>query len=878
MYPQQYATQAPVKPKKRRQITFILMLLAGLFLLAGVVAWIVLATKSSSDTGKVPLDMALVLEPEDAAPIPQKVESMLGVTVPYNARELVAFGFSGETTYSANELDEKRPYSVIRVRPVETSRAAHSEVTLASPELRVTSTSDGNYWRQFEEKESDGKSSSKVEKLIKATTDQRTKDVTVSASDSQKKVINGIEYNKVVYTHKDERFGVTSTRREDCYFAVQNDRPYIACINNIRASNFSAVAQLEQVIDGISYQKPEVNGLAVVDSDAEKAALIDNRLDDEVVAEKPIEEETKKDESKPRSKPREKKVPTYIENTRDFYAFAQNVPATVRTGMIYCADIRLTLPTGSPGPQLTGACVDKAGTGFFVTKEGLLATAATSIDVTPREAIRAYLTNAPDDSQTRSRLERVLEYLFQARVLMQTDVDAILAGVAERDQDVVEKVYMLADLIEPQHIALTKEEYAYAVQTANKPIVVNEKGNGALEFAFSDSILKADLVGKKYSNDKMQNQIAAGETIDDDIALLKVSKEGGFPIVRLAPSANVTKGGTVGIIGMPMYAIGSLVSGQFRATPLLRQGKADQVFNGASGQRLLVVTTPSHAGFTGAPAIDMGGQVVGYATYNTANCPGGTCMGSTVIRDIAEIKTLARDRNQSIRSVSTSSDAWSAALQELIRGNYKQAINLFNEASRQYPQNYLATPFAKYAESQLGKPTDTSLIHTGVLVSQVIVIVSAISLVLLLIIRLAMRLFGRPRAVSQYGVSAGENYVDSQAWSQSPGRNLSPSQPQSQLYSPASSVTQPIPQAAQQYPQPPQYTGGQAPTSGQVQMPPAQQPPQQSAMDYYTSLSRATPVSSVNNQPVAPQPYQQSSGYPQQNDPNQPGQTPPSGQ
>lgn len=867
MYPQQYATQAPIKPKKRKQITFILMIIAGVGLLIGAIAWIVLAMRSSSDTGKTPMQMASVLEPDGAAPIPQKVESMLGVTVAYNARELAAFGFSGETTYSADELDEKRPYSVIRVRPVETSRAAHSEVTLTSPELRVTSTSDANYWRQFEEKETDAKSSSKVEKLIKATTDQRTKNTSVSASDSEKKVINKVEYSKVTYTHKDERFGVTSTRREECYFTVQNDRPYIACINNIRASNFSVVAQLEQVVDAITYQKPEVNGLAVVDSDAEKAALIDNRLD-EVVTEKPKEEETAKEETKSPKKPKEKKTPAYIENTRDFYAFAQNVPATVRTGMIYCADIRLTLPTGSPGPQLTGACVDKAGTGFFVTTEGLLATAATSIDVTPREAIRAYLTNAPDDSQTRSRLERVLEYLFQARVLMQTDVDAILAGVAERDQDVIEKVYMLADLIAPQHIALTKEEYSYAVQTSNKPIIVNKKGNGALEFAFSDSILKADLVGKKYSNDKMQNQIAAGETVDDDVALLKVSKGGNYPIVHLAPSSNVAKGGTVGIIGMPMYAVGSLLSGQFRATPLLRQGKADQVFNGASGQRLLVVTTSSHAGFTGAPAIDANGQVVGYATYNTANCPGGACMGSTVIRDIAEIKTLARDRNQSVRSVSVSSDAWSTALRELIRGNYSQSIDFFNEALQQYPQNYLAKPFAEYAKSQLGKPTDTSLINTGILASQITVIVSAISLVILLIIRLAKRLFSRPQAVSQYGVAAGGQYVDPKSWGQQQGQSYTPT-------SVAASPTSPVyTQSAGQ-----QYRGGQASVvSPTPQMPPVQQPPQQSARDYYASLSQAAPTSPVNNQPVLPQPYQQPPSYTQQGNPNQPDQNPPAGQ
>lgn len=832
------------------------MILAGVLLLAGIIGWIVCGMKSSSDTGKTPFAMAAVLETDDTAPLPRTIESMLGVSVPYNARELAAYGFAGEVTYSASDLDEKRPYSVIRVRPVETSRAAHSEITLVAPELRITSTSDPSYWKQLEAK--DGyRGISRLEMLIKAATDQRTTNPAVTAGDSRNKKFNDVDYRMVSYTHKDERFGVTSVRREDCYFTIQHERPYIACVNNIRASNFSAVAQLEQVVAGVSYKKPEIDGLATVDGAAEGAALVDNRLDDKTPEPPKEVPTTGKATEKPGDKKRKEKVVSpYLAATKNVHALAKLAPSTVRTGMIYCADVKLTLPNGKPGPQLTGACVDKGGSGFFVTREGLVATAATSIDVTPREAIRAYITNAPDERQTNSRLERVLQYLFESRILMQTDVDALMAGLAERDQDVIEKIYVLSELIAPERISLAKEKYMYAVQTSDKPITVNKKGDGGLEFAFSNSVFEAELAGKKYDNSKLQQQVANGDIVKDDVALLKVKKGGPFPIVDLAASAAVPGGTTVNVVGMPMYTIGSLFSGQFRPTFLLRQGKVEQAFNGANGQRLSVVGTPSHAGFTGAPAFGDDGQVIGYATYNTANCPNGACTASMIIRDIAEIRSLAKDRNLSIRSVSTASDAWSEGLREMIRGNYRRAIELFGETARQYPQNYLAKPFTEYAQSQLGKPTDTSLMNTGVQISQAVVLLSVIGLILLAIVQLAMKMFSRPQAVSQYGVAAGGQYVDTKSWQPvaqphtarnfTPAQSVQPAWPGSAPGQSAAVAQVPQPMSAYPSPHP-----GQTPAVSQPNVHPQQpayspssQPPvtpyvpqPQSAADYYRSLA-----------------------------------------
>ena len=127
---------------------------------------------NSSDTGETPLEVAALLDTKDSAPINQKVESGLGMKLDYNGRELMAFGFYDGTTFSGADLDKKRNYGVIRVRPVETNQAARSEMTLVSPELRVTSTNDKKYWDKLTGK-AGYKDLTKLDALVKANNDQR---------------------------------------------------------------------------------------------------------------------------------------------------------------------------------------------------------------------------------------------------------------------------------------------------------------------------------------------------------------------------------------------------------------------------------------------------------------------------------------------------------------------------------------------------------------------------------------------------------------------------------------------------------------------------------------------------------------------------------
>lgn len=824
----------PVKKKRNlgTYLTWLMIALGTIAVICGI-AWAVIyfMGKTTSDTGKTQTGVAGVLVSANASPQPRIIESTLGIQIPYDARELEGFGFAEEVTFSSTDLDESRAYTIMRVRPVETSEATRSEVTLSSPELRVTSSLSKSYWDALSTKK-EYSDLSKIDMLVKETVAAHEKDKLVESSDAEVKNINSVDYRKVTFTYKSEVYGVATERREDCYMTVQNDRPYVACINNIRDSNFAAVPQLEHVLSNVKYEGLDKEVLLDAEDAAKDAAMLENKGDEQVEVTEPTTEKTEEEtngDAKDTKRPSTANVPSYVSSTQDFKLMASMAPSVVRVGTVYCADIKLTLPTGGDGPTLTGACVDKAGTGFFVSRDGLIATAGSVVQVKPQEAVAAYITNAPNATQVVDRLQRILDYLVESRSIMQTDADALMAGLEERDQDIIAKVNALSSLIAPEDIAVTKEKYGYAVQLSDKPIVVNENGDGSSSFAYTDTVIEAAVEAKDYSANVTQQQIFAGDGVDSDTALLKVKKSGLYPAIALgANGGSVADKSTVRVAGLPMYAFGSLASAQFRETPLYRSGAVAQTFGAGDGQKVRSITTSSHAGLAGAPAIDDAGEVVGMATYNNLNCPDRKCFASTVVRDTSEISELIKQRNITLQASSASTDTWNHALGELTAGNYRKATQLFSEAANLYPQNHLASQFADYSKSQYGTATDTSTMNTIVSIMQVLIVVCAGLLMLLAIVKLALKLFIKPHTETQYGQLAQGQYIDPSQWQH---QDITQTKPP-QTLAPFSNVPQPASWTQPQYPT--QQAPSQQPPAAQPgyetqppQQPPSQYPPAQ---------------------------------------------------
>lgn len=821
MQPQSYPPVSPQPsvqqtPKKRfSKILFVLMIITGVVALGCGIAWAVLGSKLSSDNGKTPMGAVALIEPKEAAPAEVTIESKLGVRATFNARELAGFGFADNVTYSADEVKQVRAYTVVRVKPVETSEATRNDTATESPELRITTSADKKYWPTLQAQPA-YKDASKADILVRETIKQRMTDKNITASDVETKNINSVDYRKVIFTYKSEQYGIPTERREDCYVSVQHDRPYVACIRNIRAANFSVVPQLETVLASLSYSEPDKALLTESVDDQQKASMLDSKADEKVNA---------KAEAAPKTtEKKDEKVPAYLAKTADFERYANAIPAVVRVGTLYCADIKLSLPDGGAGPQLSSACIDKSGTGFFVSRDGVIATSGSNVQVSPQEAVRSYITNAPDSARMYDRLNRVLSYLVQSRAIMQTDADAITAGVQQRDQDIIDKVTNIASKIPAENISIVKESYKYAIQTSNKPIVVKTNSDDSLDFTYSDTVFDASVAGVNYSTDKTRQQIYNGETLENDAALLKIKKDQTYPTITLSPSSNITKGGMVGVVGMPMYAFGSIDSSQLRSTPLYRQGKVDQILSGPNSQRLFALTTPSHAGLSGAPVFNEEGRAVALGSYGNINCPDKKCFANAVVRDISGINAVAKARNITLEPSSIVSETWQTAMNEYRKGNYKVAHNLFNKSAELYPANYLAPQFAAYSKAQFNSSSDTSLYNQITEILQLVLLICGIAFVLLLIAKLASKIFIKPHVETQYGQMNTGQYIDPNQW-QKQGNYQQPTAyqqgaPQAPSYPQQSEATPPVYQQPSQSPQ--QYPPEQ-PYQNQPYQPPSRE-------------------------------------------------------
>ena len=97
MQPMQPAPKQKKKPTASG-ILLIAMVVTGVVLVVSLLSWLILSFQTSSDTGDTLAGAAAVIEPESIAPVSASVESTLGVTVPFNARELSAFGSRGGHT------------------------------------------------------------------------------------------------------------------------------------------------------------------------------------------------------------------------------------------------------------------------------------------------------------------------------------------------------------------------------------------------------------------------------------------------------------------------------------------------------------------------------------------------------------------------------------------------------------------------------------------------------------------------------------------------------------------------------------------------------------------------------------------------------------
>jgi len=329
-------------------------------------------------------------------------------------------------------------------------------------------------------------------------------------------------------------------------------------------------------------------------------------------------------------------------------------PAVVKIYNVYCMDISL-----EGRPFFRNACNGESGSGFFVSGNGYIATNGHVATSNPKDIViyNSILQYQKGD-------DRYLKLLIQLSGLRQSDVaglsstkalnvimDKLYTGIPDSDFTVTNSVRNLLVCLNSKQpdvtelLQLTKNRQPYAAQ---------------------DSIKQAKLVAANYRMIDPDFQAS-------DVALVKIDGS-GYPVTKLGTINDVSTGQNINIFGFPGEASDNSVVSSTASTVTLTTGTVSSIKNDKGGKHKLIetATTIGH-GNSGGPAIDDDGAVVGIATYTIDGAGQGNGTYN-YIRDIQDLKDLARSSNIHIGGSDKTQQEWEKAIDLFYRAHYSEAM------------------------------------------------------------------------------------------------------------------------------------------------------------------------------------------------------------
>lgn len=691
--------------------------------------------------------LADTLQPPEQVLKRVSVESQLGFKLNYDNRVYSSYAEVGDSTagtdesaaimqgqtYENNDLRVARAYNYVRIRPIESVESSRALAPLP-PELEVFATMTN------EELEKallvpENKGMSKLGLFVKIDTDKRLakrvtddkKIVTIDATKPVNTTIANVEYQKVRYTTTNDNHRISNVKYDDCYYTIQNDQPYSICVSDVRPQSVSAASLVEQVFDSITYEQP-VTTTATTEEEKQKSSYVlplmrfaqaTNGVTTQNGTEAQEQDPVVESES-----PLITITPSYYGDADSLKSIASSQPSVVRIGTLYCADLALKFESGETATNLTDACVGNVASGVFISRDGYIATTGHAIRTQKKAAISGYINFAPNQDAMLDRLQRILDYLLKAKIILQSDADYIKTGASIGDQEALAKVQNIASVIPDKFITPLKEEYTYAIQPTDKPIVINRNDTYKPSFAYSDSVLSAKYVASDYEPTKAIQEVFGSATPKVDIGVLKV--DGQFPDVPVAETESMKANDTLNTIGYTAYTDSSLTIDKIRNVPVATVSKVEQAYQ-KEGTRLIQTNTPVLPGNDGAPVIDNNGQLVGFAVYGLSYCPDQLCFGNGTVRSTSELWKLLDDNNIKLNTGSEMTATWRHGVSEYFRANYATSTSDFSKAGSQYAFNRWASPLQKLSGSLQGSTHDTSLMNQ----LQIVMIITTISLVVI---------------------------------------------------------------------------------------------------------------------------------------------------
>jgi serine protease Do len=373
-----------------------------------------------------------------------------------------------------------------------------------------------------------------------------------------------------------------------------------------------------------------------------------------------------------------------------------NVPAFTEATVAEMSKNPFTYFKPSSKRQTETGSLSGFGTGWVVTPDGYIVTAAHVVKADPAE----------------------IKKQFAASTLSEI-TKAVVAGLATGDTK------FSADQVKRLSDALTIWFAKYLTVTDLKSAVTAQLGVAVAGF-------------KKSQKGRPVEIVAVGEVYPGkDVAVLKLDGETHLPTLPVGTNDQVSEGSTLYVAGYPAAStFYSGLSKDSEVQPTITQGPLTAIKSNAAGTPVFQTQAPASPGNSGGPVLDEAGNVIGILVAGAVGEQGVALEGQEFVVPISVVTEKLNEHN--IKPVrSDTSSTYATAVDEFYLHHYKAALPLFQKAAALYPGHPYAGEFISKSTSAIdaGKDETPQPIWLWVAIAAGVVAVVALIVVLFLLMR-----------------------------------------------------------------------------------------------------------------------------------------------
>jgi len=396
---------------------------------------------------------------------------------------------------------------------------------------------------------------------------------------------------------------------------------------------------------------------------------------------------------------------------------AEYGPAVVKIYNAYCINI---LVDGEP--YLNNFCDASMGSGFFVSQDGYL---VTNGHVATADAQSAVITEAL--TRARKGDSRDLNYLLSLSDFKSSDLPSG-ASATQKIGIAIDKIYS----IDSKRFTITNGVQNLLVDlTEEQPDVTTllDSTDARKEYPGTDTIKRAKVVAYDYrANDGYDSFHAS------DVAIIKIDGA-NYPVVKLGSIDLVNQGANLSILGFPGNATNNGIVDSTTSKVTLTTGKVSSKKNAAGSDKQLIETdTTIGHGNSGGPALNDDGYVVGISTYTADGSGNGNGVFS-YIRDIKDVKDLAKKESITFDTNSKSQREWLKGLDSFYTAHYSKALKNFAVVQSLNPTNSRVQEFIDAAKTRIQNGEDIKDYSAVIIIIAGVVLLGGVVVGVILIVR-----------------------------------------------------------------------------------------------------------------------------------------------